>query len=129
MKLMRHQRGKQTGSAIVLALAFFAPELNLHSAAAQTTVTPWGNLAGMRVSGEPVDFEAGLRIVHPDWTGFSSAVKYLQRPRYSRTGLQAVVESNIEGITFKEVVEGEEKIDKSLGRGMTGRLATAYQLP
>ena len=68
-----------------------------HSARAQTTLTPWGNLADMRSSGEPLGFEAGLRIVHPDWTGFSSAVKYLQRPRYSRTGTQGIVESDIEG--------------------------------
>lgn len=82
---------------------------------AQTTLTPWGNLAGMRVSGEPVVFEAGLRIVHPDWTGFSSAVKYLQRPRYSRTGTQGIVESDIEGMGFKAVATdtapGEATLD------------------
>jgi hypothetical protein len=82
---------------------------------AQTTLTPWGNLEGMRVSGEPVVFEAGLRIVHPGWTGFSSAVKYLQRPRYSRTGTQGSVESDIEGMAFKAVATdtapGEATLD------------------
>jgi len=82
---------------------------------AQTALTPWGNLAGMRVSGEPVVFEAGLRIVHPDWTGFSSAVKYLQRPRYSRTGTQGIVESDIEGMGYKAVAtdtaSGEATLD------------------
>ncbi len=96
---------------LVLAFAGVGP----HSASAQTTLTPWGNLAGMRVSGEPVMFEAGLRIVRPDWTGFSSAVKYLQRPRYSRTGTQGIVESDIEGMTFKEAltdtVSGEATLD------------------
>ncbi|MCC6233287.1 MAG: hypothetical protein IT580_11630, partial [Verrucomicrobiales bacterium] len=61
------------------------------------------------------EFEAGLRIVHPDWTGFSSAVKYLQRPRYSRTGTQGTVESEIEEMAFKAVVTdtvpGEATLD------------------
>lgn len=88
----------------LLALAGIASGLYAPPARAQTTLAPWGNLTGMRVAGEPVDFEAGLRLVHPDWTGFSSAVKYLQRPRYSRTGAQAVVESEIEGMAFKHGV-------------------------
>jgi hypothetical protein len=69
---------------------------------AQCVFTPWGNLNGMRIAGVPVDFEAGLRWVHPEWAGFSSAVKYLQRPKYSRNGPTAVVESAIEGVEFRE---------------------------
>lgn len=71
-------------------------------AAAQSVLTPWGNLQGFRVEGTPVEFEAGPRWVHPEWSGFSSAVKYIQRPRYSRTGTVAVVESAVEGIAFRE---------------------------
>lgn len=55
-----------------------------HAASAQTTLTPWGNVTAMRIGQEPVEFEAGLRIVHPGWEGFSGAVRYLQRPHYSR---------------------------------------------
>jgi len=75
------------------------------AAFAQTTLTPWGNVTAMRVGQEPVEFEAGLRIVHPDWEGFSGAVKYLQRPHYSRTGAKGVVESAIEGLSFRESLE------------------------
>jgi hypothetical protein len=89
----------------LLMLMVVIVNTNAPSAIAQTLLTPWGNLHGMRVSGEPVNFEAGLRIVHPDWVGFSSAVKYLQRPRYSRAGSKGVVESEIEGVAFREVVE------------------------
>jgi hypothetical protein len=90
-------------------------------ARAETILTPWGNLAGMRVSGEPVEFEAGLRIVHPDWRGFSGAVKYLQRPRYSRTGPTAVVESAIEGLGFKETLEDAGPGSASLEVEVTAR--------
>lgn len=99
----------------LLALACACAGPSPRSAMAQATLTPWGNLAGLRVSGEPVEFEAGLRIVHPDWTGFSSGVKYLQRPRYSRTGTRGTVESEIEGMAFKAVVTdtapGEATLD------------------
>lgn len=121
---------RRTTVGLSVALAFLIAGLDLDAAAAQTTLTPWGNLAGMRVSGEAVDFEAGLRIVHPNWTGFSSAVKYLQRPRYSRTGTQTVVESEIEGITFKEVLEDAEPGKTTIALQVTARtnlaMAGAY---
>ena len=101
--------------ALALALACAFGGLSPRSARAQTVLTPWGNLAGLRVSGEPVEFEAGLRIVHPDWTGFPFAVKYLQRPHYSRRDTQSTVESEIEGMAFKAVVTdtvpGEATLD------------------
>ncbi|HOW65468.1 MAG TPA: hypothetical protein PK256_09295 [Verrucomicrobiota bacterium] len=97
---------------------------------AQTILTPWGNLAGMRVSGAPVEFEAGLRMVHPEWVGFSSAVKYLQRPRYSRTGARAVVESEIEGMMFRQVLEdttpGEATLELQVTSKTNLSLAGAY---
>lgn len=54
----------------------------------------------MRVEVEWIGFEAGLRVVHPDWSGFSSAVKYLQRPEYSRAGDWRRVVSSIESVDF-----------------------------
>jgi hypothetical protein len=119
-----------TSLAGSLALACACAGLSPRSALAQATLTPWGNLIGMRVSGEPVIFEAGLRIVHPDWTGFSSAVKCLQRPRYSRTGTQGIVESEIEGMVFKEVVTdtapGEATLDLLVTAKTNLSMAGAY---
>ena len=66
--------------------------------------TPWGNLQGMRVRGEWVAFEAGVRVVRSDWSGFSGAVKYLQRPQYSRAGAQRTVVSSIGGVGFRNVL-------------------------
>lgn len=71
---------------------------------AETMLTPWGNLHGVRVGGEWVEFEAGLRIVQPDWSGYAAAVKYLQRPRYVRSASQRTVESRIAGVAFREVL-------------------------
>jgi hypothetical protein len=73
----------------------------LGETAAQPVLLPWGNLAGMRVNGEMVDFEGGVRVVASDWTGFSGAVKYLQRPEYARSGDEYSVSSRVEGVAFK----------------------------
>lgn len=92
------------GALAALALAGLVGTGSARIALAQTTLTPWGNVTGMRVDDEPIEFESGLRLVHPDWAGFSSAVKYLQRPRYARSGARGVVESEIEGLAFTKVV-------------------------
>lgn len=123
--MQRKLRSLVAAPALALAILGGHPRLE-----AQTILLPWGNLAGMRVAGEPVDFEAGLRIIHPEWTGFSSAVKYLQRPRYSRTGAKGMVESEIEGLSFREVVEdtrpGEAVLDLEITAQTNLVMAGAY---
>lgn len=90
----------------------------------QTLLTPWGTLAGMRVEGEWIGFEAGLRVVRPDWSGFSSAVKYLQRPNYSRAGDRRRVTSAIENLKFtvgaqeRAVGEAELEIEAAVPAGL-----------
>lgn len=84
-----------------LSFLLLAPALLNPSLFAETVFTPWGNVIGMRIGGELAEFEAGLRIVREDWSGFSSAVKYLQRPKYSRVGRQRTVNSSIERLQFK----------------------------
>ena len=100
------------------------------SAVSQTIMTPWGNITGMRVDGQPVTFEAGLRIVCEDWSGFSAAVKYLQSPHYTRNGEQRVVESEIDGMCFKaELLEshpGEASLDLNLSATTNVSMAGAY---
>jgi len=51
-----------------------------------------------------VAFEAGVRVVRSDWSGFSGAVKYPQRPQYSRAGAQRTVVSSIGGVGLRNVL-------------------------
>lgn len=83
----------------LLLVGFLAQALN-----AETILTPWGNLHGIRIQGELVEFEAGLRVVQPDWAGFSAAAKYLQRPSYSRSAHQRFVNSKLTGLAFRQVL-------------------------
>lgn len=81
----------------------------------QTILTPWGNVTGTHVHDEWVEFEAGVRIVHPGWTGFSGAVKYLQRPHYTRNDSKRRVDSEIERLAFQIALEetgaGKARLD------------------
>lgn len=38
--------------------------------------TPWGNVLGLRVDGAPLPFETSLRLVRPDWSGYTTSEKY-----------------------------------------------------
>jgi hypothetical protein len=89
--------------------------------AGQTLLTPWGNVAGTRVQGEWVEFEAGVRIVRPGWTGFSGAVKYLQRPHYARNGARRVVDSEIEVLAFQVALEDTDSGKGRLDVNVSGR--------
>ena len=102
----------------------------------QTILTPWGTLAGMRLEGEWIEFEAGLRVVRPDWSGFSSAVKYLQRPKYSRTGDRRRVTSSIENLNFivsvqeRAVGEAELEIEGTVPAGLpTAGVFWCFEVP
>ncbi len=102
----------------------------------QTIVTPWGTLAGMRVEGEWIRFEAGVRIVHPDWSGFRSAVKYLQRPRYSRAGNRRTVTSTIDNLKFTVaaqdlgVGEAELEVEATVPPGLaTAGVFWCFEVP
>lgn len=43
---------------------------------AQPVFTPWGNNTGILIEGEKMAFEASLRAVMPDWTGYVQTEKY-----------------------------------------------------
>jgi hypothetical protein len=88
-------------AALTILWLASAPSL---TTCAQTIFIPWGNLHGMRLQGELVEFEAGLRVVQPEWSGFSAAVKYLERPSYTRSANERTVTSRIAGLSFREVL-------------------------
>lgn len=60
-------------------------------------------------------------MVHPEWSGFSTAVKYLQRPRYTRTGPSAVVDSEVEGVAFREELQDTNPGEATLRVQVTSR--------
>lgn len=73
---------------------------------AQTEVMAWGNLTGIRVEGQLMEFETSLRVVGKNWSIISATGKEKQpRPRYDRDGITQTVNTDFGGIQFSEIVK------------------------
>jgi hypothetical protein len=72
---------------------------------AQSEVMAWGNLTGIRVEGQLMEFESSLRVAEKGWLHIEATGKERQRPKYDREGLKQTITTNIRGIGFSEVIE------------------------
>jgi hypothetical protein len=70
----------------------------------QTEVEPWGNITGLRIGGQLMDFETNISVVQNDWSQIHATAKEKQRPRYSRRGKEQIISSNIDSIYFTETI-------------------------
>jgi hypothetical protein len=71
----------------------------------QAILAPWGNLLGVRVQGDLVEFEGSTRVLLPDESGFHTTVKYLQRPQFTRAESQATVDTKLAGLEVRHSLE------------------------
>jgi hypothetical protein len=72
---------------------------------AQPEVMAWGNLTGIRVEGQLMEFESSLRIVEKGWQHFNATGKERQQLKYDREGLKQTINTGIRGMRFLENVE------------------------
>lgn len=72
---------------------------------AQPEVTAWGNLEGIRVEGQLLEFETSFRVVGADWTRVAATGKERQSPRFSRENNIPTVETRIDSLFFKATFE------------------------
>lgn len=103
---------------------------------AQPLVKGYGNLEGIRIEGQLMEFESSLRVVAPDWKSELKTAKEQQRPDYKREGNQQIVTSKLGTVRLKEVVEpmgrGEARVRVSFTAESDTNIAGAYfavQLP
>ena len=72
---------------------------------AQTEVMAWGNMTGVRVNGQLMEFESSVRVVESGWSRIISTGKERQpRPIYTRDGQSQKVTSNVIGFGFEQIV-------------------------
>lgn len=101
--------GYKTGLVCLFLLGLASEQLY-----GQAELAPWGNILGIRVEGQLMEFESSLRVVGSDWTQIGSTGKEKQRPRYTREGTKQVVATNLNNsLSFTESVEN---IGKGLAR-------------
>ncbi|CAN5481656.1 hypothetical protein BH11BAC3_BH11BAC3_09110 [soil metagenome] len=87
----------------MLLLVFFCESYT------QTELAPWGNLTGIRVDGQLMEFETNLNVVQKNWNIIKSTGKERQRPMYVRNGNEQVVTTTIDSVNFKESVSDAGK--------------------
>jgi hypothetical protein len=71
---------------------------------AQSEFKPWGNLNGIRIKGQLMEFNSCITVVGKSWSKVSSTGKELQNPKYVRTNDKQIVNTQIGSLQFKETV-------------------------
>lgn len=85
---------------------------------AQAEVAPWGNITGIRISGQLMKFESSLRLVENDWSTIKATAMERQMPKYMRDGNRQIITTKIDSVNFTEIVEdtkaGSANVDVQL---------------
>src|SRR5512133_532039 len=89
---------------------------------AQTELMAWGNITGIRVEGQLMEFETSLMVAGKDWTATNETGRERQSPKYHRDGQTQVVKTEMSGIKFTE-----EVLDKGLGNAIIDISAEAVK--
>ncbi|MGY4386087.1 hypothetical protein ACVWYN_003137 [Pedobacter sp. UYP24] len=88
----------------LLFLAFISI-ISAESTFAQAELMPWGDLNGIRVKGQLMDFNTSLNVVGKGgWSDVRFSGKELQKPKFNRIGNVQTVNTEIGGIKFTEIV-------------------------
>lgn len=75
------------------------------NAFAQAELMPWGNLTGIRIKGQLMDFNTNLSVVgEGGWSHVKFSGKELQKPKFDRNGAVQTVHTVVDGIDFTETV-------------------------
>ncbi len=117
---------KQAGNRIklfftVLPVALFLLAV-INPVSAQTEVMAWGNLTGIRIDGQLMEFESSLKIVGKNRVSVTSTGREKQRPAYHRAGQTQTVNTEMGGIRFTENVT-----ENGRGSAIVGITATAQK--
>ena len=76
---------------------------------AQSEFKPWGNLDGIRVKGQLMDFNTRLVVVGKTWSKMSFTGKESQKPKYTRNDGAFIVNTWIDSLEFTETVKDAGK--------------------
>ncbi len=96
---LRFKRIFMFSAMILLSIGYFC------TASAQPEVMAWGNLNGIRVQGELLEFETSLSVIGASLRQVSQTAKEQQRPRYERENGRQIVTTTLGGIEFVESVK------------------------
>ena len=98
-------------ACICILIILILPEQRLF---AQTEFKPWGNLDGIRIKGQLMEFNTRIVVIGQNWKKFSFTGKELQKPKYTRQNKEAEVNTQIGDLQFvinsKDEGSGEARL-------------------
>ena len=104
--------------------------LPICSLSGQTEVMAWGNITGIRVEGQLMEFESSLRVAGKNWTRISATGKERQHPVYNREGETQIVNTDFAGLKFVQKVSengtGSTKVEITSTAGKDTILSGVY---
>jgi hypothetical protein len=103
---MKKIKNKQQICALCAALSFAFLTTTVE---AQTEVMAWGNMTGIRVEGQLIEFESSFRVVETGWSGVDFTGRERQSTQYSRNGNIQTVKSSVRRVNFEQIVEDKGK--------------------
>jgi hypothetical protein len=71
--------------ALLLLLTILITDMTCH-VIAQPEVMAWGNMTGIRIEGQLMEFESSLRVMEKNWSHFTATVKERQQLKYDCDG-------------------------------------------
>jgi hypothetical protein len=83
---------------------------------AQAELMPYGNLNGIRIKGQLMEFNTNLAVVGESWSKIKATAKEVQKPKFKRNGDTEIVNTNIDSLYFTETVKdiGSGKISVNI---------------
>jgi hypothetical protein len=73
--------------------------------AGQTEVMAWGNITGIRIDGQLMEFETSVKAVSKGWVREDATGKERRKTSFDRQGSLQIVNSAIGGVKFTETVK------------------------
>ncbi len=117
-------------SSLKISLLLLSCLLTTKVIFSQAALQPWGNLQGIRIDGQLMEFDTRLDEVYKNWSGIQSTGKERQHPKYSRNGNQQIVTTRMDSLYFNEsvrdVAKGEINIDIQLNAKASAAMEGVY---
>jgi hypothetical protein len=95
----------------IIGFMIFTSSISLSHA--QSEYMAWGNLIGIRVDGQLMEFESGLAVVSGNFEHVEKTAKERQKPKYMRKGNSQTVNTAINNFGFTKTVSdiGKGKVE------------------
>lgn len=81
---------------------------------AQTEVEAWGNLKGIRVNGQLINFQSNIYLLSADSSATQATAKEAQRPGFNRQGNKQLITTRLDSMyiteTFEDVGTGKANV-------------------